>query len=435
MKTTHLPTSRRHDIDALRVFAFALLILYHASGIWQADSTFHVASRHGWEHMDALRIVFNRWRMPLIFALSGIAIGLAVSRPTWMLAAKRSWQLLLPLVFGMLTTVAIQAWCEARLRGTWDGGFTDFWLRYLQLRPWPAGTFSGAEFGITWNHLWYLPYLWCYTMLLFVLMPLSATPVARLLRWRMTQGGVLTTWLLPVLSWLAALLWLQPRFPESHALLGDWYAHAMYFTCFLAGWLIAREEAAWQCLVSRRWWMAAVALLAIFLELALKLSDLWLDDGPLPAWALNVDWRLVERAARAAYGWSALLAILGFARRWMDRPFRWLPYANEAVYPWYILHQTVLVLIGYWVLPLGWAPEAEVIVILGGTIVGCALLHELLIRRLPWLRPLFGLRPVPDAGRSAVPPRRHASHPAPAGMPRANCAPAAPPASRRSAWH
>lgn len=402
---------RRHDIDALRVFAFALLILYHASGIWQADSNFHVVSRHGFEHMDAIRIVANRWRMPLIFALSGIAIGLAAPRPGLRFAARRSWRLLLPLVFGMLTTVAVQAWCEARLRGTVDSGFLAFWLRYLQMQPWPAGTFGGAEYGITWNHLWYLAYLWCYTMLLLALMPLLATSMAAQMRRLVGRAGALAAWWLPVLAWLAALLWLRPRFPESHALAGDWYAHAVYFTCFLAGWLIAREDGAWRWLVRRRWWTAGVALVAILVELALKLSDLWLGNAPLPAWALAVDWRLVNAFARACYGWSALLAILGFARRWLDRPFAWLPYANEAVYPWYILHQTLLVLVGYWVLPLGWSATAEVVTILGGTVAGCALLHEVVIRRVRWLRPLFGLKPAADAARSTAPHRRLASRP------------------------
>ena len=402
---------RRHDIDALRVFAFALLILYHASGIWQADSTFHVASRHGYEHMDALRIVANRWRMPLIFALSGIALGLAMVQPSGRLAARRSWRLLLPLVFGMLTTIAVQAYCEARLHGMVDPGFFAFWWRYLQLQPWPAGTFSGAEYGVTWNHLWYLAYLWCYTMIVLALMPVLDTALAMRLRRFFGRGGAVTAWFLPVLAWLAALLWLGPRFPETHALAGDWYAHAVYFTCFLAGWLIAREAGAWRWLVRHRWWTVGVAAIAISIELALKLSDLWLGDAPLPAWALAIDWKLVNASARACFSWSALLAILGFAHRWLDRPFRWLPYANEAVYPWYILHQTLLVLISYWVLPLGWSMGAEVAAILGGTVIGCALLHELLIRRTRWLRPLFGLKPPADAPRSTAPHCHRANHP------------------------
>lgn len=383
---------RRHDIDALRVFAFALLMLYHASGIWQADSSFPVTSMHRWEHMDALRIVFNRWRMPLLFALSGMAIALAAPRSAMTMAWRRSRRLLLPLVVGMFTTIAVQAYLQSRWLGTVEPGLLSFWLRYMQVRPWPEAGFSGSAHGITWMHLWYLAYLWCYTMLLLALRPLLGCEPLRRIGALLARFGLIAGWLLPVLAWLAVLLWLVPRYPENHALTGDWYAHAVYFSCFLAGWLIARTPAVWDWLVRWRWLTLCVALLAITLELALKLSALWLPDGPLPVWAVQVNWRVVERAARACYGWTALLTIFGFAHRHLNRPFRWLPYANEAVYPWYILHQTVLVVMGFIVLPLGWSAGAEVGVILGGTVVGCAVLHEWLIRRAGWLRPLFGLR-------------------------------------------
>src|SRR6056297_1361008 len=105
--------------------------------------------------------------MPLIFLLSGIALGLSRSatRPG-RLALRRTRFLLIPLIFGMLAIVPVQAWVEARLNGAFDGGFVSFLLRYWQLRPWPRGGFAGAEFGVTWNHLWYLAYLWCYSMAL-----------------------------------------------------------------------------------------------------------------------------------------------------------------------------------------------------------------------------------------------------------------------------
>ena len=58
------------------------------------------------------------------------------------------------------------------------------------------------------------------------------------------------------------------------------------------------------------------------------------------------------RTLRNLYIWTALCAILGWAHVLLNRPFRWLPWANEAVYPWYVLHQSLIVLFAYWLLPL-----------------------------------------------------------------------------------
>jgi hypothetical protein len=86
-----------------------------------------------------------------------------------------------------------------------------------------------------------------------------------------------------------------------------------------------------------------------------------------------------------------LCAILGYARLYLDRPFRWLPWANEAVYPWYVLHQSLIVAFAFWLLPMHLGPVAEPVLVLLGTVGGCALLHAV-IRRTPVLRPLFGLK-------------------------------------------
>ena len=103
------------------------------------------------------------------------------------------------------------------------------------------------------------------------------------------------------------------------------------------------------------------------------------------------DWVLViGRTLRNVYIWMALCAILGWGKALLDRPFRWLPWANEAVYPWYVLHQSLIVLFAYWLLPLQLGPVLEPLLVLAGTIAGCWLLHEFVIRRVRWLRPALG---------------------------------------------
>ncbi len=407
-----LPRHRRYDIDALRVIAFAILIVYHVSGVYQVDSDFHVVSSYQFAWLDFARIAVNRWRMPLLFAISGIAIGLALpGRNPGRFALLRTWRLLLPLVFGMLAIVPIQAYCEGVGNGMLEPGLWTFMQRYWLLRPWPAGSFAGAEHGVTWNHLWYLAYLWVYTLVLMALVPLlRGTMFNRVRAWRPER--IHGAWLLlPAALFFGYLRVLMPRFPETHALVGDWYLHAEYFTVFLAGYLVARSEAVWQAAWRLRWWTLGIALVAVSVELSLKAAGQYLPADRVPAALMRVNWGLLNAAARAMFMWSALLAIFGWGRALLDRPFRWLPYATDAVYPWYILHQSLIVVIAYWLIPhrLGawWEPALVVL----GTVAGCLLLHEFVIRRVALLRPLFGLKlrdssrrwllPVADA-RSAA---------------------------------
>jgi hypothetical protein len=119
---------------------------------------------------------------------------------------------------------------------------------------------------------------------------------------------------------------------------------------------------------------------------------------------LHVSWHDVERWGRATFTWFALLAIFGWARVWLDRPFRWLPYCTEAVFSWYVLHQTLIIVLAYVLGPRSLGPVLEPVLVIGGTIAGCLCLHEFVIRRNALLRPLFGLKlqrpanvPVPAA--------------------------------------
>lgn len=384
---------RRYDIDALRVIAFAILILYHVSGVYEHQSSYHIVSTYQTEWLEWIRIVFNRWRMPLLFAISGIAVGLTLrGRDLGRVALLRSWRLLLPLVFGMLVVVPVQAYCEGVSRGMVEPGFQAFMWRYWQLRPWLAGSFSGAEHGITWNHLWYLAYLWVYTLVLLVLIPvLQSARGKRLQAWltRQRHGALL---LLPALLFFAYLILLKPRFPETRALIDDWYLHAEYFTVFVLGYAVARAEGFWQRLWRLRWPMLLVAMLSISIELSLKAAGRFLPIEEIPAALHAIDWGMIERGGRAMFMWSALLAIFGWGHGLLNRPFRWLPYASEAVYPWYILHQSLIVLIAYLLIPLRLGPILEPLLVIAGTVGGCLLLHELVIRRVALLRPLFGLK-------------------------------------------
>lgn len=195
----------------------------------------------------------------------------------------------------------------------------------------------------------------------------------------------------PSLPLIACGCWLEPRFPENHGLVDDWYAHAVYLTLFLYGYLLGRPgSGAWAVLSTRRWQASALALGCFMPWLFLdKFAGHihWLGVLPSVPWIAYWIWLCLHYL----YTWAAICALLGWAGHALNRPFRWLPYAREAVYPWYVLHQSLLLLLAHWLLPLRLGSVLEPILILGGTIAGCALIHEYGIRRWSMIRPLFGL--------------------------------------------
>lgn len=407
---------RRHDIDALRVIAFALLILYHSAMVYVADWDFHIKSSYTAVWLQYPMIALNRWRMPLLFMISGLAIGLAgIEHRRLRFAGSRSWRLLLPLAFGMLVVVPPQTWAQIISQYGYTCSFAHFYQLYLT-----TGLCRGGQCLITptWNHLWYLAYLWPYTMLLLAAMPLLKFMRARLEQpARSAVAGHLLVFA-PVAWMIFVQLWLMPRYPETHALLGDWTVHAESLPLFLLGYLLATSRWFWAWVERQRWATLALAVLAISLELGLRWLSRHLPASPIPEWADYVPWYAIERIGRASYTWLALLAIFGWGRVLLDRPFRWLPYCTEAVFPWYVLHQTIIILLAFWLIPLHLGPVIEPVLVIGGTIVGCLLGNEV-IRRLPLLRPLFGLKYRPtrqrlhDAAPSVAPHRHPSSHPAP----------------------
>ncbi|KAF1017274.1 MAG: hypothetical protein GAK31_00536 [Stenotrophomonas maltophilia] len=285
---------------------------------------FHLKSAYTAEWLQWPMIAMNRWRMPLLFAISGIALCLSLPEHGRLPhTLRRCWRLLLPLAFGIVAVVSLQAYYEALDKGDVTPGLVRFLWRYWQFRPWPGAHFSGAAYGFTWNHLWYLTYLLPYTVLAVVLASLLRPLRGALPRWQIGDrllGGLLLV--LPVV-WLAwALLVVMPHWPPTHALLDDLYVHAESLPLFLGGFLVARWQRGWDLLVRGRRLTLALAVLGLCLELGLRALARLPHAGNLDAWVLALRWGQTERIGRALYTWCMLLALFGWARVLLSPPGR-----------------------------------------------------------------------------------------------------------------
>jgi hypothetical protein len=385
---TTLPTDRRADLDWLRVLAFGLLILYHSGMAWSGWA-WHItdAESSAWLR-EAMRFT-NRWRMPLIFLVSGAAVMLALGRRGGgAFVLDRLKRLLLPLAFGMLVIVPPQVYAERLHRGQFAGSYLDWLPHAFDGGAYPAG-------NVTWNHLWFVAYALILTL---VLLPLllwlrgaRLEPVYRVVaRWHL--------YWLAALPLIAAQWWIAPISRNPNGLVGDWFGLVYYGTLLLYGALLFRSSMLLDTLLRARWVALAVGVIAFAL-----LDHLFFTSvRPTIAPADRPLFALLSGINTLAW----LFAIVGFARRYLTQRPAFLRYATEAVYPFYILHQTITVIAVYWLVRSGLPVGVKFALAAAITFAVTALLYELVVRRLGVLRPLFGLRanrlafPAPVAGHS-----------------------------------
>lgn len=239
----------------------------------------------------------------------------------------------------------------------------------------------------TWNHLWYLPYLWFYTLLLWLMLRLQPRLLDHLAK--AAAPLVQHTFLLlalPTLWLLLTRLALRSRFPTTYALFDDWFMHLQYFSMFISGAVLARLPEMPQQLLRGRWLALVLALLG-WATLVMAPAAWSEAGGPLS---------LLRPLAYSTMQCCAIVAVLGFGYRHLNIDNAWRRYLTQAVFPLYILHQTLIIVLAHcaarWALP----PAIEAPLLMLATLALGLLGYEA-VRRVNWLRPFFGLKREPAA--------------------------------------
>lgn len=377
--------ARRYDLDWVRTGAFGLLIIYHIA-LFFSPWDWHVNSRHPQNWIATALVLSNPWRLTLLFFVSGAAMSFLARKLTPAdLAINRSQRLLTPLLFGIIVLVPPQAYFQELEQGRAGGGFLHFWVQYFADR-----TLCMADNCqvVPFNHLWFVVYIWAYAMVLAVLLswPRSLDGLGNALERALAGWKALV---LPIL-YLAVVRWLLfPEFGLTNRLFSDWYNHAMSFAGFLAGFCLARRPLFWTSLERTRWLSLALAVGASSL-LAWQTARAGNRTPPPDPWQAMV---------YASAQWGAIAAILGFSYRHLRNATGPIQrYLNDGVFTFYLVHQTIIVMVAHWIDPLSINAEAGAFLVVASTAAGCVICYEIARRSGPF-RPLFGIRPAPSRDR------------------------------------
>ncbi len=382
-------TARRYDLDWLRFGAFGLLILYHVGMVF-VPWDYHIKTAHPARWVEAPMLLTNAWRMALLFVISGVAARhlLAKLERPGAFARARTARLAVPLLFVMVALAPPTLWVDVTVNHGYARGLLAFW----------AGDYwrFDKSLGVvvpTWDHLWFVVYLWLYCLILAAAAALVRDGTRLQARFDTLFGGArLVT--LPI-AWLVAVrLLLGNRFPETHALVDDWQMHLVYGGAFVFGIGLAGSRTLWAG-IARVWRPMAVA--ALIGWAVVVWADLGLaDDVTLGAVAL-----VAVRTARAVQTWGAIVALLGLAAHFWNHDHRWRATLTEAVFPAYIVHQPLIVGLEFALRPFGLPGWGEAAILIPATAAGCAAFY-LIGRRVGWLRPLIGLARQTSAAPSCL---------------------------------
>ncbi|MCX6032859.1 MAG: acyltransferase [Chloroflexi bacterium] len=404
---------RKHYLDWLRVLAILTIFIYHSGRFFSADD-WNIKNPTTYPAIDAVAGFPETWLMPLLFVISGASLFFALGktahgdRPAQGGLKRRSGglggflkdkalRLLAPLVVGIFTHIALQVYLERLTHGEFSGSFLAFYPHYFEGLYGISGNFAWQ--GL---HLWYLEALFAFCLLCLPLFAwLKSSSGGRVLNRLgdyLARPGAAYLLALPVILLINLLSQDNPFGTDC----GGWSLPA-YLIFFLSGFVVTSNEPLQQAIQRQRRLSLAVAVVG---EIVSTGMVAFLGDP-----AFGTAGFVLIHILRGLRAWCWILAFLGFGMQRLNFSTAFLRYANEAVLPFYILHQTILVCVGYFVVQWAIPDLAKYAIIAASSFAVILGLYEFLVRRFNFLRVLFGMRPLGGRREDVYNPHIHSVDP------------------------
>jgi len=379
---TPTPSRRRYELDWLRVLAILVVFVYHSTRFFNLGD-WHVKNINTYVWVEIWNVFATRWMMPLFFIISGASLFYAIAKSgRWSrFYVDKFMRLMIPVLVAAVTHSALQVYLERLTHGQYSGSFFSFLPAYF------TGVYLGigipGNFAFHGMHLWYLLLLFLYSLIcyrLFVWLKKGGRDILnRIMSWFTVPGLMYVGFSIPLLV-MEALI--PPAVLEVGN--GGWgFLH--YFWFLIAGFMLVSSDRLQQHIINQRW-------ISLLLGVILSTAYLYLLFSPsrvvFPT--LIADW--IYALLNYFNAWCWLLAILGFGMRYLavDRPV--LRYANEAVLPFFILHQTVLLFVGYFVVTWQIHDALKWVIVFISSFIIIIMLYVILVRKFELFRFLFGMK-------------------------------------------
>ncbi len=372
-----MPSSnnRHYALDWLRVIGIVGVFIYH-SGAPFLPGLWHLKASSVSLPVTILNTWLLLWIMPLFFFISGASCSFALRRQAaWPFIKRKVERLLVPLVWGILVIVPPQVYIERITRGQFNGSFAAFYPNYFN--GWYLSIGGNGNFAWMGLHLWYLLFLLVLTVLTLPLLMWIRSNASMWANWSSIRF-MKRNWGILLLG--APLIFIELAW--GNVGLGGWNM-LTYPLFFVYGYILYMTTDG----VSRIRAVATPALLgAVIVTISLEAS--LFADGAVPYGLYAYE---LQRIGHAVGGWLWILAFVGLAHRSLSHPSVWLSRLNEAVLPVYVLHQTYIVVFGYYVIQLNLGPGSQFLLLALISFLGIVITYTLLVRRIQVFRYLFGM--------------------------------------------
>lgn len=372
--------SRLHYLDWLRVLAFTILIISNSARVFGTDHWWMKNSQTS-PLIDHVLLFVGQWRMPLLFLISGSTIAIVLKRKKLnSFLEDRVIRILIPLFVGMLLVIPVQIYFIWLSEG-YNYSFIQFYSGLLELKWFPNG-------NLHWLHLWYLAFIFFYTLALIPFISLIRSDDSQKFLAYISKGLEH-----PVLFFMLVVIFQIPFYIFNTTMPGSNLTQlAFNFSFFAFGvFFLTRRNLIYTIQKNRTYNFVTGIVFSIFLYLFF-----WSERGNgssffnsgLPS---EIDMK-VNLILSTINRWLWLLTILGYASKYLNFSHKALNYANTAVYPFYILNQTVIVILAYYVVQFDISIFFKFLIILSGTFISIGIFYEFVIKRTFLTKLIFGLK-------------------------------------------